>query len=222
MQSLIKGFFVGIVGLVLTFTSAYGEKEVRHSGFLGDYSHLTPGSKGQAAERYVKEGVDFKKYKKVMMDQVLFYLDEDAEDKGIDPNEMKELADKFHKAVVEALGDAYPIVAESGPDVLRVRIAITDLQSNKPVLSGITSILPAGIAISIVKKGVTGKHTGIGEVSMEVELLDSETNERLAAMVDRRAGGKLKGVKKWGSAEQAFDHWAKQLRKRLDDKFQEQ
>jgi hypothetical protein len=217
MKCLTKVLSIATLSLVLSFTIAHAKKEVKHSGFLGDYSQLTPGSKGQLAERYIKDGVDFKKYKKVMMDQVMFYLNADAEDKGINPDEMKELADKFHKAVVKALGDAYPMVEKPGPDVMRVRVAITDLQSNKPVLSGITTIVPAGLAISIVKKGITGKHTGVGEVSMEVELLDSETDERLAAGVDRRAGGKLKGVKKWGSAEQAFDHWAKKLRTRLDE-----
>jgi hypothetical protein len=217
MKSLLRILFVVVISLALSFAVVQAKMEVKHSGFLGDYSQLTPGSKGQLAERYIKDGVDFKKYKKVMMDQVMFYLNADAEDKGINPNEMKELADKFHKAVVEALGDAYPMVDKPGSDVMRVRIAITDLQSNKQILSGITTIVPVGLAVSLIKKGATGKHTGVGEVSMEIEILDSETNERIAAGVDRRAGGKLKGVKKWGSAEQAFKFWAEKLRTRLDE-----
>jgi hypothetical protein len=129
---------------------------------------------------------------------------------------MKELADEFHKAMVEAFGDAYPMVDKPAPDVMRIKVAITELEPNNPVVSGVTTIVPVGLAVSFVKKGVTGEHTGVGETGMEFDLLDSETNERLAAAVDLHPGGKLKGVSKWGAAHEAFEFWAQRLRTRLD------
>ncbi len=44
-------------------------------------------------------------------------------------------------ALVNALNDNYPIVAEPAPDVVRLRFAITDLKQSRPVLSGVTSVL---------------------------------------------------------------------------------
>ena len=44
--------------------------------------------------RYLKPGVDVVKYKKLMIDPVIFFFAGDYEYKGIDPTEMKQLADQ--------------------------------------------------------------------------------------------------------------------------------
>lgn len=187
-----------------------------YSGFLGDYSQLKPGPEGGVAKVYVKEGVDFTKYKKLMCDEVVFYFKEDAANKGISADEMKELSEKFHRAFIDKVGNAYPMVGEPGPDVLRVRAAITDVDLPNRAINTVTTIVPSGLALSLVKKGLTGKSSGVGEISMEFELLDSQTNERLAAGVDRRAGAKVDSFTKFGSADEAFKFWAGRLRTRLD------
>jgi hypothetical protein len=188
-----------------------------YSGFLGDYSKLGPGPEGGVAERYIKSGVDFKQYNKIMMDQVRFYFKDDAGDKGIDADEMKDLADTFHRDVIDALGSAYPLVAKPGANVMRLRVAITDMELPNRGINAISTVLPVGLAISTVKSGVTGKGTGCGEVSMEFQILDSQTNEVLAAGVDRRSGGKLDSMSKFGTAEDAFKFWAGRLRTGLDE-----
>ena len=62
---------------------------------------------------------------------------------------------------------------------MRVRVAITNLQLPKRAINAISSDTPAGLGISIIKKGFTGKSPGFGESSMEFELLDSQSNEQL-------------------------------------------
>ena len=55
---------------------------------------------------------------------------------------------------------------------------------------------------------------------MEFEMLDSQTNERLAAGIDTKAAEKykvIKGLSKWGHIEDAFEFWAKRLRHFLDN-----
>ena len=71
----------------------------------------------------------FGKYNKYMVDSVIFFLADDSEYKGIDPNELKELSDGFNQAIVDAFKDKYAIVTEPGPDVARIRIAITGFQA---------------------------------------------------------------------------------------------
>jgi len=50
-----------------------------------------------------------------MVDSVVFFLADKAEYKGIDPQEMKELADEFNKQIVAAFKDKWPIVTEPAP-----------------------------------------------------------------------------------------------------------
>ncbi|MDA8326326.1 MAG: DUF3313 family protein, partial [Nitrospiraceae bacterium] len=174
------------------------------------------GPEGGVALVYIKQGADFSKYNEVMFDQVVFYLKKDAKYKNIQPEQMKQLADEFARAAAKAMQGAYPVVGEPGPDVLRVRVAITDIEPGNPVRSGMTTVLPIGLAVSIIQKGATGKYPGVGSASMEAEFLDSLTNERLAAAIDKRAGSKFSGFSKFASAKEAFDFWSKRLRIFLD------
>jgi len=220
MNKVLNLIFL-IVMLVLTMTINTGcRSKVKQSGFLADYPDFEEGPKGGADLVYLKQGVDFSIYDKIMMDQVVFYFSKDSDYKGINSDELHKLTEAFHKAMVKALNGAYLFVAEPGPGVLRMRPAITDVKSVRPVTATIGTILPVGLALSIVKKGVTGTHMQMGGATIETEFLDSQNNERVAAVIDKRAGKKYKVTKtmrKWGHAEDVFNFWAKRLRKFLDE-----
>ena len=198
--------------------------KVKQSGFLTDYPQLKEGPSGGADLVYLKEGVDFKAYDKILMNQVEFYFSEDSEYKGINADTLSKLSDAFHEAMVKALKDEYPFVSEPGPGVLRARFAITKVKSAIPVVSSITTIMPIGLAISTVKKGVTGTHMNVGGAAMEAEFLDAQTNDRVAVVIDERTGKKYKvqdGLTKWGYTKDVFGSWAKRLRKFLDEAHEE-
>jgi hypothetical protein len=215
MRSAVRVAMALLVFTACAVSFVHGGED-KFSGFLGDYSALQPGPVGGAKYRYVKPGVDFKKYTKVMLDSVIFFFADDSKYKGIDPNDLKELADVFNQEAVKALGDAYPVVADPGPDVIRIRVAVTKLEPSSPGRSVVSSVIPVGIAVSLVKKAATGSWTGAGKTGMEIEVLDSMSNERIAAGVDERPGGKTSSFSKWGSAKEAFGYWAKRLRTVLD------
>ena len=108
MKKLFHTVSIALISMCLGAGCA-GKMEVKnYSGFLGDYSKLQAGPEGGIDQRYIKEGVDFKQYNKIMLDQVRFYFKNDAADKGIDADEMKELADTFDRRFIDALGSAYP------------------------------------------------------------------------------------------------------------------
>jgi len=217
MKNLFKLLSITIISLCLTVGCAGQKLAVKnYSGFLGDYSKLQAGPEGGVDQRYIKEGVDFKQYNKVMLDQVRFYFKDDAADKGIDADAMKELSDTFNRAVIDALGSAYPLVAKPGPNVMRIRVAITDMELPNRALNTITTVVPVGLVISTIKSGVTGKGTFVGEISMEFEVLDATTNEVIAEGVDRRSGGKIDSMSKFGTADEAFKFWAQRLRTWMD------
>jgi hypothetical protein len=186
-------------------------------GFLdGYYKDLQPGPEGGAKMRWLKPGVDFGKYNKVMLDSVVFFLAQDSEYKGINAQDMKELADGCDQQVVDALKGTYPIVAEPGPDVVRLRFAITDLKQSRPVLSAVTSVIPIGLGISIIKKGATGSWTGSGATSAEFMALDSMTSDVIAVAQDEKSAGFTERFSKWGSAEEAFKFWGERIKLFLD------
>jgi hypothetical protein len=216
MKRMLK-FFVVIVGVLCIVTGAHAAEKMKTSGFLEDYSGFKPGPKGGADWVYIKDGVDFAKYNKVIFDQVTFFLKEDAKYKGIKPEDINELTEAFNNAVRENIGKSYSLVDTPGPDTLRIRVSLTDIVPSKPGMSVVSTVMPIGLGISLIKKAATGKHTGVGETSMEMEILDSQTNERIAAAIDMYSGGKLSGMKKWGSAEEAFKFWTERLRTRLDE-----
>ena len=213
----VKTMMALVIGLAL-ITCAGCATGPKYSGFLGDYDKkMQPGPEGGAKYRWLKPGVDFSKYNKVMIDSVVFYFADDSEYKGIDPEFMKEMADKFNLALVEALKGSYPIVAQPAPDVIRLRFAITGIKQSMPILSGVTSVVPVGIAISIVKKGSTGSWTGSGATSAEVMLLDSSTNDVVGVAEDEKTAGFTERFSKWGSAEEAFKFWAERVKVFLDE-----
>ena len=203
-------------------------------GFLSDYSRLKPLDDGSGAWRYIAPAAELRRYRKVILDRIQIFLKEDADYKGIDPTALKELADYFHQAIVKALGDAYPVVSEPGPGVLHLRIAITDLVPNRPEASVISLAVPflwMGEAGAGAVEHEPGATPFTGEVSVEMEALDSLMGKQVAAFVERHISKKYtwnKGVEKgvtdyihaystWAYTKEAMDQWAKRIRVRLDE-----
>jgi hypothetical protein len=227
MKPSARTILAAVMGIVLvTFTiscastgaSSKGAAAAPQTeGFLnGYYKDLQPGPEGGAKMRWLKPGVDFGKYNKVMLDSVIFFLADDCEYKGCDPQAMKELADACDLQVVNVLKATYPIVAEPGPDVVRIRFAITDLQQSRPVLSAVTTVVPIGLGISIIKKGATGSWTGSGATGAEVMAIDSMSGDVIAVAQDKKTAGFTERFSKWGSAEDAFKFWGERLKLFLD------
>ncbi len=223
MSLVHKGKMTVVIAVVLLasmqLSTGFAE-DIPFSGFFGDqsvYKQLTPGGEGQAKLRWVNKDADPKKYNKYMIDSVIFFLSGEAEYKGIDPQAMKELADAFNKELVNAFKDKYPIVAEPGPDVLRIRIAITNIKPSRPGYSAITSVVPVGLGISLLKKGTTGGWTGSGQICSEFMGLDSMTNDVVILGIDQRKAEFEQRFTKWGSAHDAFKLWSEKIVELIDN-----
>lgn len=212
----MKKVFMLLMGMMVFAACATTKKE-SHSGFLSDYyKYLKPGvEEGAPKLMWIKPGVDHTKYKKVMVDYVIFAFADDAEYKGIDANEMKKIADSASLALVNSLKKEFPVVSQPGPDVLRIRTAIVDLRPSRPALSAVTSVTPMGLGISILKKGATDHWTGSGATTAEMMVLDSMTHEVIAAGEDQKEAGFKERFTKWGSVDEAFEFWGERLTKRL-------
>jgi len=219
MKKLAKVMLAVVTGIAFTVSVAFAG-DLPFSGFLGNpgvYDQLTPGPEGGAKLRWVKPGLDVSKYNSFMVDSVIFYQSDQSEYKGIDPQVMKELADSFNKELVAAFKDKYPIVADPGPDVARIRIAITNIKRSKPGVSAVTSIIPVGLAVSTVQRGATGGWAGSGETCAEFMVLDSTSNEALFMAVDQQQAAFASRFSSYGSAEDAFKFWSGRIVTVLDE-----
>jgi hypothetical protein len=219
MKKAVTMAFAVLFGLTFLVSTALAA-DIKFSGFLGDqsvYDKLTPGPEGGIKLRWIQPGIDAKKYNKYMVDSVIFFLADNSQYKGIDPEEMKALADQFNMAIVAAMKDKWPIVADPGPDVIRLRIAITNIKQSRPGVSAVTSIVPVGLGVSLVKKGATGGWSGSGETGMEAMMLDSMTNTVIGMGVDQKQAEFDQRFSKWGSAADDFKFWSENMVRNLDN-----
>jgi hypothetical protein len=182
------------------------------AGFLKDYSKLKPNAEFENTLSYVNkdEQRNVHHYIAVIVDAPVVYLATDADPKNLPDRGRAALADYFREAITDAVHDAFPVVNEPGPLVLRLRTALigVDVGSN------------AGQS-----KGEDLEHAiNIGKVGVEMELVDSETGEQIAAAVDRQNLGDGASIgsanfsrdEKYRAAVQALDGWAGRLRAFLD------
>ena len=218
MKNNLLSLSVLLVSAMFLFgCSAGGMKNVQQSGFLNDYSQLKAGGDDNAALNYYMPGADFKSYSKIMFERVTVVLSASSKGNEVDPTMLVELTNYYQKALVDAVKDGYEVVDQPGPDVLWVRVAITDVVPSNPFSNTMSSIVPVGMVVSAAAKATTDANMGTGEAATEIEVLDSMSKQRLAAAVDRRQGGKAAFRGKWVDTEQAFDYWAKRFRERLDE-----
>ena len=159
-----------------------------------------------------------KNYDKVLVEPIVVWLDPGSEYQAISPDELKELTDYFHASIVRALGDAYPVVEQPGPGVLRLRIALTGITAQKPD-PGIWSNTPETYVQAKLRQSFSTRYS-IFEASVEVEALDSMTSERVGAYLDRRVGQPERlepGDAAWQQILAVLDYWADRFRRALDN-----
>jgi len=174
------------------------------SGFLKDYSALKPNPNIEG-EMLTYVSADAKKnlrsYFAIVVDPIEVYVATNADEKQVNDDRRKALTNYFQHALTNAVSDAFPMVDKPGPLTLRLRTAIVG-----------------------VDVGGQNGALNIGKVGVEMELVDSETGERIAAAVDRAslgAGAEVGDVnlsrdEKAAAARDAFDEWASRLRAFLD------
>lgn len=221
----------GLLALAVAAAGCAATATTGPSPFLGRAIAYRSAPDGSGALVYRKPGFepgDGARYKRFMIDPVLVWYSPESSYKGIFPDELKAITDYFRTTTVAHLQDRYPVVAEPGPDVVRIRAAIVDLHRENPI--HLYQFTPVGIVFSGVKAAagldeitrarVAAGNSYIIAATIEVGFFDSTTNELLGAYRDstrasparREAGGAT-----WGQVKAGLDAWAQKLRARVDE-----
>jgi len=214
---------------------------ITRSGFLSDYARLrpVPGDEGMLCWR--DANIDWKRYDKVLFERIHVYLKQGAKPSPIDPSDLKMLLDYFHGALVKATRPEAQIVTKSGPGVLRVRIALTELSPTNTLDSLAGTAVPYGFVAEIGSGAATGRPAGstpyMGDTGIAVQFRDGASGRVVAECADNEIGRKYaddleKGVTgavtawangyvesftSWSYAKDAFDKWAAIFARRFDE-----
>lgn len=210
---------VSIAGMAASLTTAYAE-ELIYSGFMTDYTQLRKVTDGSADYRYVAPGAEdrLSNYNAIMIDQPEIFVAPDSKYGGIKPDEMKALADAFRTAVAQEISNRYYAVDQPGPAVLYLRIAASNLYLKKKKKS-ILGYTPQGMVLGSVKSAVTKdltKKIDLKRLTVEMEVLDSESGERLVALIESRGEGK-ENPASWDELEAIMSEYGKRISCRLDN-----
>jgi hypothetical protein len=223
-MNTFKTIAIVVVSISILLTgAAWAKSDVKRSGFIENYPAFEADADRKGAQVYRKAGVDLKKYTKIMIDPVEIWISPKSKYKGIKPDDLKVLADTFRQSIIDALEPTYPVVSKPGPDVLGIRIAITNVLIMKKK-RGLLGYTPVGLVVSTAKKTL-GDNMSIEEAVIEAELLDSQSNERLGALMDQQSktakkkssiGSTKKGKTSWEEITATLKFYADRFRGRMD------
>jgi len=173
---------------------------------------LEKGGDDQALYRYRNPNVKIDQYTKVIIDPVLVVKDAELDEK--ERANYQTLANNAFAYLTQELQQDYQIVSAPEQGAMRLQLAIIDADTSKPVRNVLSSVMPIGIGVSLLKYAATGKQSGVGEITGEIKITDAMNGTLIGAALDRRVGGKdPKGiVDTWYNADQALQYWAKQVR----------
>ncbi len=176
-----------------------------YSGFLGDYSGLRASSEYKGALEYKHPTLTLRDYDKFMIDPILVHFAPNAKGTAIDPAKVKKLTDYAAEQLRESLSKRYRVVTAAGPGVLRLRVALTDIKKTTPAMNILPQTKLSGV--------------GIGGASMEAEAIDSQSGERVLAVVDSGKGSFMAfkaGLEPFGHAKEVIGRWAERVVERVD------
>ena len=186
-----------------------------NAGFLSSYANLKPNPRFENTLSFVKQddAKNVHKYFAVIIEPVEIYVSTNADVSKMPDRGRTALAAYFQNAITRAVGDAFPVVHEPGPLVLRLRTALigVDVGAETP-------------ADQKTNAEAIERAIDIGKVAVEMEMVDSVTGEQIVAAIDQQnlGSGAVVGSEafsrdeKFAAAKEAFDGWAQRLRDFLD------
>jgi hypothetical protein len=190
-----------------------------NAGFLKSYSELKANANlGGEAMSFVNSDrmKSLHRYVAIIVDPVDVYVETNADDSMIPSRAREAVSNYFRHALIDAVQDAFPVVDTPGPLVLRLHAAVVGVDTGGEVA-------PMDSAGESLKRAIV-----LEKVGVEMELLDSETGEQIAAVVDKEklgTGAQVGSVnfsreERAAEARGAFDEWAARVRIFLDSEHE--
>jgi len=181
--------------------------QVPPSGFLSQYDQLRPAHKEDNVSYWERPGINWKQYKRLMIEPVDVRTQAAAKEYDLNKEEMQRLAQDLHKALVEGLGDRFPITDQPAQDVMKMRVALTHLKPVRPVMN-ITAAVALGVPIDV------------GEAAVEAQFIDATSGVILGELTANSRGSIIDITRvwtRWDQVDHAFKIWAQRLRRVMEE-----
>lgn len=211
------------------------------SGFLSDYGRLKTTPWGEGIQCWREPNLNATLYNKVLVSRIVVSLKPagTAAPQTVDPSDLKTLTDYFHSALVKDLKPVMQVVEQTGPGVLVIRIALTDLVPTVVTDSLAGTLIPYAFIAEAGSGVATGRPAGstpyMGETGMEMQFRDgadgkilgecrdteigrkyaSDLNSGAAGAAETWVNGYLNSFQAWAYARDAFNRWSMLVAQRL-------
>ena len=197
-----------------------------YSGFLGNYDDFEVVNTNTQAEVWIKpphkDIALLNKYDSIVFSPIEIWLAPDSAYQGIDPNEMKIVTDTLLKKLHESLGENYKIVDHAGSTTMNMRIAITGISKEKPNYLTVVNLLPVKLVWELgnaAYRKATSQTVDVFSAQMEMEILDSQSGDRLVAAIDKHQVADTRAESDsdddWTPMDDILTFWAETINARL-------
>jgi uncharacterized protein DUF3313 len=178
--------FIGLCSLTLWLAGCASTQDnisvADHSGYLSDYSRLQDVSTEEGSlQRWLDSSVTGGSYKKLMIDPVIMFQDGDATLSAEQQAEVDKFSADFDQLLLSSLSGVVEVVAQPGPDVVRVKPAVTGVSSATEGMKAyevipIAALIGGGMALA-------GARDKVIILSLETKLEDSQSGNLVGAAV---------------------------------------
>jgi hypothetical protein len=207
---------LGVVCLTVVLVTACGPQPTQPAPTADvNIEGLSEVSSRRFEAAFARPGVNFGDYSKLMLDELKLAFrtpDRSQNEFALGEDQKTRFRAEMAVAFGKELGqlENLELVTEPGPDVLRVGVRVQDIAARSP-----------GRRVGGMGRASFALET-IGELTLVIELRDSESEELLARVFDRQAiegAAMLSGdnvISTWQGVEQLVARWASSTREGLD------
>lgn len=218
---LLRVVLLSALALLIGCTTSQSKqaRTVEKSGFLGDYSMLSPGGEGEALLFYENPEANWPSYNKIFLAPVAYYGGRDTYPKGFTRADLQKLVNRFYYILYNDLAEDYQMVDEPAPDTLRIQVALTSVGESSQTADSVSAVAPVIVnPIRNFAGSLSGETIFAGQASIEAKITDGLTGKLLYAAVDRRVGQRStsgSSTRRTADVEEIMWYWGDLARYRL-------
>ncbi len=209
-------------------------------GFLSQPGRLKASAQAGGALCWRQPDVDWRRFDRVMIERIKVTLAPGSAQAPVDPTDLKAMLDYFDAALVRELGSAnVKVVDQTGPGVLRIRLALTSLVPTNTAKSMVGTAVPYGFVAEMGSGAASGRPAGstpyMGQAGVEAQFIDGGSGAVLAECADHEIGlkyaadlnksaagaaetwvnGYASSFTSWTYAQDAFNKWSAEIARRF-------
>ena len=218
---LLRVVLLSALALLIGCTTSQSKqaRTVEKSGFLGDYSMLSPGGEGEALLFYENPEANWPSYNKIFLAPVAYYGGRDTYPKGFTRADLQKLVNRFYYILYNDLAEDYQMVDEPAPHTLRIQVALTSVGESSQTADSVSAVAPVIVnPIRNFAGSLSGETVFAGQASIEAKITDGLTGKLLYAAVDRRVGQRStsgSSTRRTADVEEIMWYWGDLARYRL-------